>query len=356
MSAEPSASGSPAHPAGVLLVNLGTPDAPRVPEVRRYLREFLGDPLVITMNPIGRWLLLNLIILPFRPRKSAEAYESIWTREGSPLLVESRALASRVQEALGPSIPVELAMRYGNPSIAHGLRSLIARGANRILSIPLYPQYATATTGSTVAKVAAEAAKLHLSLRVETIGAFFDHPGFIHAAAEAARPVLAEARAEHVLFSFHGLPVSQVQALDESGEHCMVKPDCCAQVGEENSHCYRAQCFATARLLASKLGLAENQYTVCFQSRLGRTPWIPPYTDHVISALAAQGIKRLAVLEPSFTADCLETLEEIGIRGRDQFLSGGGESLTLIPCVNAHPAWVNALAGMIRTHPLLAGS
>lgn len=333
---------------GALLVNLGTPDAPRTPEVRRYLREFLSDPRVLDMSALGRAVLLNLIILPFRPAKSAELYRKIWTDDGSPLLVYGRELTRGVQARLGPDTPVELAMRYGAPSIAEGLTKLRAQAVDRIVVLPLYPQYASATGGSTLEKVFAEVGKLWNVPDVVTVPPFFDHPGFVRAFGAVGRPALHEFHPDLVLMSFHGLPESQVRRGDESGTHCLRGDGCCDMLSTVNRHCYRAQCFATARLLAEELQLSPDGYQVTFQSRLGRVPWIKPYTDVALRELPKRGVKRLAVLSPAFVADCLETLEEIGLRGKDTFLAAGGEAFHLVPSLNAHPMWVEAVAEMVR--------
>ena len=335
-------------PQGVLLINLGTPDAPETGAVRRYLREFLSDPRVLDIPPVGRAALLYGVILPFRPQKSAEAYRKIWMPQGSPLLVHGQALANRLQDALGPAWAVELGMRYGRPSLASALERLRAQGVRELTVVPLYPQYASSSTGSSLERVyglVGEAWNVE-SLRV--LPPFFDRPAFLGAFADVGRPVLAEARPDHVLFSFHGLPERQVRKSDPTGAHCLARADCCDGEVAANQWCYRHQCIVTARELAQRLGLEAGKWTVTFQSRLGRTPWVKPYTDLVIPELARGGVKRLAVFCPAFVADCLETLEEIGIRARDQFLGCGGESLTLVPSLNAHPSWVRGLTRMIR--------
>ena len=331
---------------GALLINLGTPDAPRSPEVRTYLREFLSDPRVIDINPVGRKLLLEAVILPFRPAKSAAAYRQIWTAQGSPLLVESQALASRVRETLG--IPVELGMRYGNPSIASALSRLVAARVDSIVVAPLYPQYSSAATGSSLEEVFRAAGKLDVVPALSVVPPFFANPAFIESFARQGEPVLAREKPDHVLFSFHGLPERHVKRTDPTGLHCLQSAGCCDKLVDANRDCYRAQCFATARSLAARLALPDNGHTVCFQSRLGRTPWIKPYTDLVLPELAAKGLKRLAVFCPAFVADCLETLEEIGIRAQEQWRSLGGESLALVPSLNATAPWVDALAAMVR--------
>ncbi|HVG57530.1 MAG TPA: ferrochelatase [Hyalangium sp.] len=333
---------------GVLLVNLGTPDGPEPGPVRRYLREFLSDPRVLDIHPVGRWLLLNFVILPVRPAKSGEAYQKVWMKEGSPLLVHSRALAAAVAERLRGEYEVELAMRYGNPSLPDAVKALRARGVKEFILLPLYPQEATSSTSSTVARAYEVLAEPWDALPMRVVPAFHDHPGFLDAFAEVARPVIAEARADHVLFSYHGLPERHMRKSDPSGQHCLASASCCEVLTDVNRHCYRAQCFATTRALAERLGLAPGGYTISFQSRLGRTPWIKPYTDLVLPELAQKGVKRLAVMCPAFVADCLETLEEVGLRAREQFLESGGESLTLVPSLNAHPAWVDAVVRLVR--------
>ena len=333
---------------GLLLVNLGTPDAPTPRAVRRYLREFLADPRVLDMNRVGRFLLLNLVILPFRPKVSAHAYGKIWSEAGSPLLVYGRALAAAVAERLGDAWHVELAMRYGRPSLDEALDAFAAAAVDRIVVLPLYPQYASSSTGSTIEALAQRAGARWNTPFLDIIEPFHADPGFLDAATAVARPLLASAAPDHVLFSFHGLPERQVLKSDPTGRHCLASATCCDSLRADNRYCYRAQCHATARGLATRLGLETGRHSVSFQSRLGRIPWIRPYTDEVIGELAGRGIKRLAVLCPAFVADCLETLEEIGIRARDQFRSLGGEELTLVPCVNADPGWADAVAAMAR--------
>jgi ferrochelatase len=334
---------------GALLINLGTPNSPRVSDVRRYLREFLSDPLVLDMPAAWRWLLLNAVILPFRPRRSAHAYAKVWTAEGSPLLVHGRALRDGLAQKLGDEYVVELAMRYGKPSIPAALERLAAADLARIVALPLFPQYSGAATGSTLARLQRAMASTAELPPVDTIGAFYDAPGFISAFAAVARPRLQAFAPDFVLFSFHGLPERQVRAADRSGRHCLASETCCDAVEEVNRDCYRAQCFATAQALAAALELEAEAHSVAFQSRLGRTPWILPHTDRVLPELAQRGVERLAVICPAFVADCLETLEEIGIRARQQWLALGGEELLLVPSLNADPAWVDAVADLIRT-------
>jgi ferrochelatase len=332
----------------VLLVNLGSPAAPTPRAVRRYLREFLGDPRVLDLPAVPRWLLLHLAILPFRPRASAEAYAKIWTPEGSPLLTHGLALRDALARQLGPGWVVELAMRYGEPAIGATLDRLGAADAQPITVVPLFPQYASASSGSALEAVYCEAGRRWNVPPLEVLTLAPDDPGFLAALAAVARAHPTAARAEHWLFSFHGLPERQVRRSDPSGAHCLASPTCCDALGPANRFCYRTQCFATTRGLAAALGLEPARWTLSFQSRLGRTPWLRPYTDEALPELAARGVRRLAVACPSFVADCLETLEEIGLRASEQWRSLGGEDLAVIPCVNAHPLWVTALAERIR--------
>lgn len=334
---------------GLLLVNQGTPDAPQTKEVRAYLRQFLSDPRVLDINPVGRALLLNLIILPFRSPKSAEAYRQIWDpTRGSPLLYHSQDLAAGVAQQLGPTWRVALGMRYGKPSIETALAELTRAGCADIVVLPLFPQYASSSTGTALQEVMACASDMWNVPPLTFLPAFYDDPGFLAAFAAVGATPLRAFSPDHVLFSFHGLPERHVTKSDPSGAHCLAQHACCEQIVAANKDCYRAQSFATARGLATELGLTSAQYTVCFQSRLGRTPWIKPYTDVVIDELAAAGHKRLLVLCPAFVADCLETLEEIQLRAKAQFVGRGGEDLLLVPSLNSSPAWVGAVVSMAQ--------
>ena len=335
---------------GLLLVNLGTTDAPDTAAVRRYLRQFLSDPRVLDINPIGRAALLHLIILPFRPAKSAHAYRKVWTDRGSPLLFHSVDLVEQVRARLGGEWTVELAMRYGAPSIEGALEKLRAQAVDRIVVFPLYPQYSSASTGSTVEEVFRLAGKLWVTPNLSFVEPFYDDPGFISAFASVGAPILAAEKPDHVLFSYHGLPERHMHKADDSGKHCLASDGCCDKIVTVNRNCYRAQCYATTRALAAKLGLSAERHSVSFQSRLGRTPWIEPYTDVVLDQMGAAGKKRLAVLCPAFVADCLETVEEIGIRARAQFKAAGGDELVLVPSLNATPTWVDAVCAMAERH------
>lgn len=347
----PDAEPSPPRSIGVLLVNLGTPEAPATAEVRAYLREFLSDPRVIDINPLGRWLLLNVFILPFRPAKSAAAYRSVWTAEGSPLLVHGRAFAKGVQSSLDAKAPgrfvVRLAMRYGQPAIPVVLQELLQHDLERLIVLPLFPQYSSAATGSALERVMTEVAAKWNVPAVDSFESFYDAPAFIDGFRDVAKPLLDAFAPDHVLFSYHGLPERQVKKSDTTGTHCLASESCCDSICPANRFCYRAHCVATTNALVGALSLAPHTYSYSFQSRLGRTPWIKPYTDLVLPELAQKGIKRLAVFSPAFVADCLETVEEIGIRAKEQWQALGGEELLLVPSLNAHPTWVNGVADMV---------
>ncbi len=320
---------------GLLLINLGTPDSPDSKAVRHYLREFLADRRVIDLPAPLRYLLLYGVILPFRPRKSAHAYQAIWTEEGSPLLVHSQDLLKKLQARLSTHCKVALGMRYGNPSIDKALAELQA--CEHICVLPLYPQYSSAATGSSIAHVMQLLAQQSILPSLSIVRDFHQHPGFIQAQAELIAPHLATH--DYILFSYHGVPEKHLLK-----NHCKdVCISSCSPASLDNQSCYRAQCLRTSASLAKHLGLTDTQYSTSFQSRLGRTPWIQPYTDKILQELVAQGVKNLAVACPSFVADCLETLEEIGMRARKQWLDLGGVQLTLVPCINDSERWVDAI-------------
>jgi len=334
---------------GVLLLQLGTPDSTEVGDVRRYLREFLSDPRVLDIPAPARALLLNAVILPFRPRRSAEQYRKIWTDRGSPLLIHTEDLATALEKRLGDGYAVRVGMRYQSPSIASAFDELTVAGCDRVVIAPMFPQYSSAAYGSAVEKALDLAAGKWNIPAVSTLPPFYDDPGFVQSVADIARPLLDEFRPDHVLFSYHGLPESQIRKSDPSGDWCLRRSDCCEAMRAENRFCYRAQSYATTRAVAETLGLDEADGSTAFQSRLAGQKWIEPYTDGVLGDLHNDGVRRLAVLTPSFVADCLETLEEIGMRLRAQWKGIGGEDLLLVPCVNASAAWADALTGLVRT-------
>lgn len=333
---------------GLLIVNLGTPDAPEPEAVGRYLKQFLMDKWVIDIPWALRWFLVNVMIVPKRKFASAEAYETIWTKRGSPLLYHLKDLQAQVAPRLS-DFEVEIAMRYGSPSIETGLKALEAKGVDEIIVFPLYPQYAESSTRSSEEECLKVAKSLGLKAKLSFYPAYYEHPEFIESYVEVLKPKIEAAQADHVLFSFHGLPERHVKRTDHSGgQHCLAKADCCARITDANRDCYRAQSYATARALASRLGLTEGKWSVSFQSRLGKSPWIKPFTDEVFKELPGKGVKRIAVACPSFVADCLETIEEIGVRGKEEFTSAGGSELIAMECLNSHPRWAKAVETMVR--------
>jgi len=335
---------------GVLLINLGTPDAPTPDAVGRYLRQFLMDGFVIDVPAPLRWFFVNVLIVPRRKYQSAAAYQKIQTPQGSPLLVETRALAAEVAQRLnatGESYVVEFGMRYGNPSIESALRTLKSRDVSRIIVLPLYPQYAESSFETAVVETKRAARELGCEKLLTFLPPFYDDPGFINAWAERIRAEIDPDATDHLVFSFHGLPVSHVNKF-HSGNIARPTAECCHEVNSTNQKCYRAQCFATARAIAAQLQLHPDDYTVSFQSRLGRAEWIGPNTVDILQDLPRRGSKRIAVACPSFVADCLETLEEMGIRGRETFIAAGGADLQLIPSLNSERTWANAVVRIVQ--------
>ena len=332
----------------LLLVNLGSPASTEVADVRRYLNQFLMDPYVVDLPWPLRRLLVSLILLK-RPAASAHAYASIWWADGSPLVVLSRRLqaAMKAQWTQGP---VELAMRYGEPSIETALQRLAAQGIQQVTLAPLYPQFADSTTTTVIEEARRVVRAANLDMRFSILAPFYDQPEYIDALVDSARPYL-EQDYDHLLLSFHGLPERHLRKLDPS-KHCLKGPDCCRTAPPQVlATCYRAQCMRSAAAFAERMGLRPEQWSVSFQSRLGRDKWIEPYTESRLQALAGQGVKKLLVMCPAFVADCIETLEEIGDRGLEQFQAAGGESLQLVPCLNDHPSWVAALKTLSERAP-----
>jgi ferrochelatase len=329
---------------GILLVNLGSPDSPSVPDVRRYLNEFLMDGRVLdVLWPLRRWIVWMILIR--RPRQSAHAYQSIWTPEGSPLIVISRNVQKKLQARL--NVPVGLAMRYQNPSIPSALVNLSQRGVEELLLIPLFPHYAMSSYETAVVRVQHVARRLTPQMKITVQPPYYDLPDYLAALAASAEPHLRRGY-DHLLFSFHGVPERHLKKSDPTGAHCLTAEDCCHVPSEAHRFCYRHQCFRTAEELVKVANVPAGKWSVSFQSRLGSDPWLKPYTDVVLAELPKRGVKKLLVLCPAFVSDCLETLEEIGIRGRETFLSSGGKEFTLIPCLNEHPRWIDALEKMAR--------
>ncbi len=345
---------------GILLINLGTPDHPSTSAVRHYLQEFLMDPRVIDIPWLARFVLVYGVIGPLRSKKSAAAYQAIWTEAGSPLLVNSIALQkalSKTLESMDKDCVVSLGMRYGKPSIQDAVLELIRQKVDQITIVPLFPQYASASSGSALEAILKILAKQNTVPNIRVIRDFYNMPGYIDAYADLIQQHIPDKSFEsidRILFSYHGLPERQIKKT-RCEASCVLSnasspsntSNPCKRMDSSNSDCYRAQCYETTRLIAEKLGLGADQYQVCFQSRLGRTPWIKPYTDQVLIDLSKQGVRNIAVVCPSFVSDCLETLEEINMRAREQWHSLGGETFVFVPCINTDPIWVEGLAQKI---------
>ncbi|MFK0572024.1 ferrochelatase [Endozoicomonas sp.] len=326
---------------GVLLVNLGSPDSTSVNDVRRYLNEFLMDKHVIDLPWIIRRLLLSLFILPSRPARSAKAYQAIWTEQGSPLIVNSEKCTGQLRNKT--RIPVELAMRYGKPDMAEALRRLAKQpGIEEILLFPLYPHYAMSSVKTVIERTTSLMQEMGITIPLRVHPVFYDHDRYIEALVESARPWL-EKNYDHLIFSYHGVPERHVIKDDPTGNHCLKDKSCCQKTSIAHKTCYRHQVYQTTEAFVEKAGIPIDKYSVGFQSRLGKAKWLEPNTLDVIKQLAEQGTKKVLVICPSFVSDCLETLEEIGIRAKVEFIEAGGESLELIPCLNDHPAWINLL-------------
>ena len=328
---------------GVLLVNLGSPDSTAVGDVRRYLNEFLMDRRVIDTPWLLRRFVVGMVLIT-RPGLSAHAYRSIWTPEGSPLIVTSRHVREKLQERV--TVPVELAMRYQNPSIEDALRRLAAQQINRTFLIPLFPHYAMSSYETAVVRVRQVARKVAPRMEIVVQPPYGDAPDYVTALAASAANHL-EAGYDHLLFSFHGVPERHLRKSDPTGKHCLAVPNCCETASPAHATCYRAQCFKTVAAFVRAAGVPAGKFSVSFQSRLGRVPWLRPYTDQELAGLPGRGVKRLLVICPAFVSDCLETLEEIGIRGRKTFLDAGGEDFAQISCLNEHPLWITALEKMV---------
>ncbi len=334
---------------GILLVNLGTPASTRTRDIAAYLREFLLDGHVLDLPAPLRWLIVHLLILPFRTKRSATAYARIWDAaapgSGSPLLHYSQLCRDRLAACV--DTPVALAMRYGSPSIGAAMGELADAGVTRIVLLPLYPQHADATRTTTIA---AARAALPPGTTLEVIPPFHNHPRYLDAQAAVVAGCLPE-RWDHLLFSYHGLPERHIHKADPTGEHCLRRGNCCAEPSVAHSTCYRHQAFRTSALVAQRLRIDPERYSLSFQSRLGRLPWLTPHTDQELAALPGRGVRDLVVACPAFVADNLETLEEIGMAGREIFRAAGGNTLTLVPCLNDAPEWIAALRQLCGSEP-----
>ena len=330
---------------GALLINLGSPDSPDPRDVKRYLGEFLMDERVIDISKVLRTFLVKGIILNTRPKKSAKAYKKIWWEEGSPLIVLSKRLQKSVQKKI--SIPVELAMRYGNPSIEVGIKNLVNQGVNEIILIPLYPQFAMATTETILVLAEEVRSQNHPDVSFTVLPPFYNHPDYIRVLSESIQENLKDKEWEHLLFSYHGIPERHIRKSDVTKSHCKIDKSCCQTSSKAHKYCYRHQCYETTRLVAEYLELKEGTFSTSFQSRLGLDPWLRPYTDQTVAKFAKKGVKKMAIATPAFVSDCLETLEEIGMEAAEDFEEKGGEKLYVIPCINDRPDWVNVLSRWI---------
>jgi protoporphyrin/coproporphyrin ferrochelatase len=329
--------------AGILLVNLGSPDSPSVGDVRRYLREFLMDGRVIDTPWPLRTAIVYGGILPFRPKESAHAYRSVWTTEGPPLIATCRRVHAQLQERTG--IPVELAMRYQNPSIEDALGKLADQNVEQLLLIPMFPHYAMSSYETAVERVKKLLVQHAPQMTLTVQPPYYDAPDYISALTASAKSYLSDGY-DHLLFSFHGVPERQIKKSDPTGCHCLKAGNCCEAPSPAHATCYRAQCFKTVKAFVRQADIPATKYSVAFQSRLGRDPWLAPSTEDELRRLAFPGVKKLLVICPAFVADCLETIEEIGIRGRKTFLDAGGKDFVRIPCLNEHSLWLAALENM----------
>ncbi|CAA0157008.1 ferrochelatase [Tenacibaculum maritimum] len=333
---------------GILLINLGSPDSTQVKDVRKYLDEFLMDERVIDIPYWKRFLLIKGIILRTRPKKSAEAYKKIWWKEGSPLVVISERFTKKV--ANNTEMPVALAMRYGSNNIEKGFKELVNKGVNDILIVPLYPHYAMSSTETVEVKAEEVRTKYYPHVKTEVLPSFYNHPDYIKVMSDNLKKNLEDFDYDHILFSYHGIPERHILKSDPTKQHCKIDGSCCETASVAHKTCYRHQCFETTKEIAKKLGLKESNYSNSFQSRLLKDPWLKPYTDFELERLPKEeGKKNLAVITPAFVADCLETLEEIAMEGKEEFMENGGETYKHIPCMNDNDDWVAVMNKWIDT-------
>ena len=334
----------------ILLMNLGSPDSTEVKDVRKYLNEFLMDEKVIDIPFIARALLVRGIIVPFRAPKSAEAYKTIWTKEGSPLIVLTKQLQAALQQQVEE--PVAIAMRYGYPSPKQAYDQLLQQhpGLEEVIIVPLYPHYAMSSFETAVDYAKEQYAAQSYPFKITFIKPFYNEPNYLHALAENIKPHLAQ-EYDHLLFSYHGIPARHIRKSDITQCHCLKVNDCCNTPSPAHDYCYRHQVFTTTRLVTDMLGIPKNKFSISFQSRLGKG-WLQPFTDIRLEEMPKEGIKKLLVVCPAFVSDCLETLEEIAERGKESFMEAGGESYEMIPCLNTHPLWVKTIADWIEAYKL----
>ncbi|WP_010136815.1 ferrochelatase [Ochrovirga pacifica] len=331
---------------GILLVNLGSPNSTSVKDVKKYLDEFLMDGRVIDVPYVMRCLLVKGIILNTRPKQSAEAYSKVWTEEGSPLIVISEKFTHKVKQQI--NAPVALAMRYGSPSIESGIKELKTQGVNQILVVPLYPQFAMATTETITALADKIVRDQFPDITLTHFPAFYNQPDYIDVLAKSIQETLDKEDYDHLLFSYHGVPEKHIRNSDVTQSHCELNGACCTTPSKAHEFCYRHQCYATTQGVVEKLGLQPGFYSTSFQSRLGKDPWLQPYTDMTINDRAQNGIKKLAVVTPAFVADCLETIEEIGMEAKEEFEENTGELFTTIPCLNDRDDWVQVVTNWLN--------
>lgn len=333
---------------GILLMNLGSPDSTEVKDVRRYLKEFLMDERVIDVPYLVRSFLINGIIVPFRAPKSAEAYKTIWTKEGSPLVVLTKQLQKALQQQVDE--PVEIAMRYGNPTPQAAFDNLQKNNPDleEVLAIPLYPHYAMSSYETAVESAKVIHQKNKYPFKLKFLPPFYNEPHYIHALAENIKPFL-QKDYDHILFSYHGIPGRHIRKSDVTGCHCLKVENCCEVASPAHAQCYRHQVFTTTRLVMEELNVPKEKYSISFQSRLGKG-WLEPFTDIRLEEMPKEGIRKLLILCPAFVSDCLETLEEIEVRGKESFIKAGGETFNMIPCLNTNPLWVNVLANWVKEY------
>lgn len=329
----------------VLLLNLGSPKSTEVSDVRTYLKEFLLDERVIDAPAPIRNLVVRGLILPTRPPKSAAAYKRVWTDGGSPLLVTSFKQQELLQESV--DTPIYLAMRYGEPSIRDVVRDLVSKGVKKLFIMPLYPHYAMSSYETVVVRVMEEIQEQAPEMETDLLQPFYKDDDYIEALVERSKPWLSKDY-DKLLFSFHGIPERHLRKSDPSHAHCLTTKDCCETCHPAHATCYRHQCFETVKAFVAKAGIPESKYKVSFQSRLGRDPWLKPYTDFVLKDFPGEGVKKLLVMCPAFISDCLETIEEISMEGKEDFIEAGGESFEQIPCLNDHEVWISWMANRIN--------
>jgi ferrochelatase len=330
---------------GALLINLGSPESPNPKDVKKYLGEFLMDERVIDLAKPLRTFLVKGIILNTRPKKSAKAYKKIWWKEGSPLIVLSQRLQEAVQKKV--SVPIGLAMRYGTPSIEQGIKELVDQGVDEIMLIPLYPQFAMATTETILVLAENIRDEKYPDLEFTVLPPFYNHSDYVRVLSESIQEYLSDKDWEHLLFSYHGIPERHIRKSDVTKSHCKIDKSCCQTTSKAHQYCYRHQCYETTRQVAEYLGLKEDRFSTSFQSRLGVDPWLQPYTDQTVARFAKKGTKKMAIVTPAFVSDCLETLEEIGMEAVEDFEEKGGEELHVVPCINTRKDWVNVMSRWI---------